>query len=159
MKGRLFAGKGKTEESKMYKGGCIFVDSASGYVHIELQATLGSNEMLQAKEVFKLMCRDAGVVPTEYLLDNRNNFMSKAFSENLLKLDQKALFAGVGDHHHNGISKCHIQTITAIARFDDDPLSQPLARGCGSAAVADGCSTRCIHLELYAIREEWPLPH
>jgi hypothetical protein len=55
-RGRLFTSKGKTKESKMYKRGCIFVDSASGYVHIELQATLGSTEMLQAKEAFELMC-------------------------------------------------------------------------------------------------------
>jgi hypothetical protein len=39
------------------------------------------------------MCRDAGVIPIKYLLDNGSNFMSKAFAENLLKLDQKALFA------------------------------------------------------------------
>jgi hypothetical protein len=115
-RGRLFGGRGKTEETKMYKGGCIFVDSASGYVHVELQATLGTTETLQAKEAFKLMCRDAGVIPQEYLLDNGTNFTSKAFSENILKLDQKALFAGVGAHHHNGIAERHIQTIMAIAR-------------------------------------------
>jgi hypothetical protein len=73
----------------MYKGGCIFVNSASDYIHIELQATLGSTEMLQAKEAFELMCRDAGVIPQEYLLDNGLNFTSKAFAENLLKLNQK----------------------------------------------------------------------
>jgi transposase InsO family protein len=100
----------------MYKGGCIFVDSASWYVHVKLQATLGSSETLQAKEAFELMCRDAGVIPTEYLLDNGSNFTSKAFAENLLKLDQKALFAGVGAHHHNGIAERHIQTIMAITR-------------------------------------------
>jgi hypothetical protein len=113
-KGRLFNGKGKTEESKMYKGSCICVNSASGYVHIELQATLGSTEMLKAKEAFELMCRDAGVIPQEYLLDNGSNLMTKAFSENLL--NQKALFAGVGAHHHNGIAERHVQTIMAIAR-------------------------------------------
>jgi hypothetical protein len=113
----VFSGKGKTKESKMYKGGCIFVDSASGYVHIELQATLGSTEMLKAKEAFELMCRNAGVIPQEYLLDNGSNFTSKAFAENLLKLDQKALFAGVGAHHHNGIAERHIQTIMAITRL------------------------------------------
>jgi hypothetical protein len=89
----------------MYKGGCIFVDSASGYVHIELQATLGSTETLQAKEAFELMCRDTGVIPQEYLLDNGSNFTSNAFSENILKLDQKALFAVVGAHRHNGIAE------------------------------------------------------
>jgi hypothetical protein len=41
----------------------------------------------------------------------------KIFAENLLKLDQKALFAGVGAHHHNGIAKRHIQTIMAIKRL------------------------------------------
>jgi hypothetical protein len=115
-RGRLFTSKGKTEETKMYKGGCVFVDSASGYVHIELQDTLRSTETLQAKEAFKLMCRDAGVILQEYLLDNGTNFTSKAFAENLHKLNQKALFAGVGTHHHNGITERHIQTSMAIAR-------------------------------------------
>jgi hypothetical protein len=45
-RGQLFSERGKTEENKMYKGGCIFIDSASGYIHIELQAALGSTETL-----------------------------------------------------------------------------------------------------------------
>jgi hypothetical protein len=109
--GRLFNGKGKTKESKMYKGGCVFIDSASGYVHIELQAVLGSTETLKAKEAFELMCQDAGVFPKEYLMDNSSGLPPRPY---VLKLDQRTIFSGIGAHHHNGIAERTIQTIMAI---------------------------------------------
>jgi transposase InsO family protein len=85
------------------------------------------------------------VIPTEYLLDNGSNFTSKAFSKNILKLDQKAIFAGVGAHHHNGIAERHIQMIMAIARsmLIHSAVHLPAV---ADTALADGCSTRCLHL-------------
>jgi hypothetical protein len=44
-------------------------------------------------------------VPQEYLLDN-----------GLSKFEQTAKFAGVGAHHHNGITEQTIQTTMSIAR-------------------------------------------
>ena len=35
-----------------YKGGCIFVDHASGYVHVELQSELNTHETLPTKVDF-----------------------------------------------------------------------------------------------------------
>jgi hypothetical protein len=56
-KGRLSTSAGKTKESEMYDGGCIFVDSGSGYVHVEFQTTLDTHKSLKAKQKFELLCR------------------------------------------------------------------------------------------------------
>jgi hypothetical protein len=114
-KGRLFSGSGKTEPNDMYTGGCIFIDSASGYDQVDFQAHLNTHETLTAKEQFELSSRDVGVVPQEYLLDYGSAFTSKAFADHLAKFKQTAKFAGVGAHHHNGITKRMIQTMS-IAR-------------------------------------------
>jgi hypothetical protein len=54
--GRLFTSRGKTSSDEMYCGGCIFVDHASGYLHIEFQKHLNTHETLEAKQKFELMC-------------------------------------------------------------------------------------------------------
>jgi hypothetical protein len=36
-RGCLFMSKGKTSENEMYCGGCIFVDHATGHLHVEFQ--------------------------------------------------------------------------------------------------------------------------
>jgi len=45
----------------MYAGGAIFVDQASGYIHIEFQTSMTSHATLIAKESFESTCRDYGV--------------------------------------------------------------------------------------------------
>ena len=54
-KGRLFGSRGKTNPDAMCCGGCIFVDHASSYVHIEVQSYLTTHETLKAKEQYKLL--------------------------------------------------------------------------------------------------------
>ena len=71
-KGRLFTSRGKTD-SQMYSGGCIFVDSYSGFVHVELQKHLNAIETIEAKERFESMALDYGVIPQTYLSDNQAN--------------------------------------------------------------------------------------
>ena len=115
-KGRLFASRGKTKETELFTGGCVFVDHASGYVHVELQKHLNTDETLLAKEAYELMCRDVGVIPQEYLSDNGAAFTSQGFSKHLTTFQQVSKFAGVGAHHHNGIAERTIQTIMSIAR-------------------------------------------
>jgi hypothetical protein len=51
-KGRLFHTKGKELERDKFSGGCIFVDHASGYIHVEMQTHLNTHETLKAKEKF-----------------------------------------------------------------------------------------------------------
>ncbi|KAI2501349.1 hypothetical protein MHU86_13085 [Fragilaria crotonensis] len=106
----------KTKADEMYTGGCIFVDHASGFVHVELQVNLNTHETLKAKEKFELTCRQYGVVPQEYLADNSKIFTSAEYTRNLSTFSQIMRFAGVGAHHHNGIAERNIRTIMAIAR-------------------------------------------
>ncbi|KAI2498513.1 hypothetical protein MHU86_15973 [Fragilaria crotonensis] len=115
-RGRLLTSAGKTKADEMYTGGCIFVDHASGFVHVELQVNLNTHETLKAKEKFELTCRQYGVVPQEYLADNSKIFTSAEFTRNLSTFAQIMRFAGVGAHHHNGIAERNIRTIMAIAR-------------------------------------------
>ena len=39
-KGRLYSSQGKSPDEQMYSGGCIFVDHATWYVHVEHQVHL-----------------------------------------------------------------------------------------------------------------------
>jgi hypothetical protein len=100
----------------MFDGGCIFVDHASGYVHVEFQTTLNSHETLQAKERYELMCRDVGVIPQAYLSDNGSAFASADFARHLSSFQQTMRFAGAGAHHHNAVAERSIRTIMSVAR-------------------------------------------
>ena len=57
-KGRLFNSKGKSRDSDMYCGGCMFVDHCSNYIFVEFQETLHSHKTVLAKEAFEAHCRD-----------------------------------------------------------------------------------------------------
>ena len=78
-KGRLLTSKGKTPEKEMYTGGCLFIDHASNYVHVEFQQHLTSHETLKSKEQFEQVCRDYGVVPTSFLSYNGKCFTAAEF--------------------------------------------------------------------------------
>jgi hypothetical protein len=115
-KGRLFTSKGKTSDDSMYCGGCLFIDHASNYVHVEFQKVLNSHETARAKALFEFMCRDFGVIPQSYLSDNGAAFTSAEFATHLSAFQQVMRFAGVGAHHHNGNAERAIRTIISISR-------------------------------------------
>ena len=115
-KGRLFTSRGKTSDSSMYSGGCIFVDHASGYIHVEFQSVMSSHATIESKLEYENICRDHGVIPQKYLSDNGTAFASKEFTEHLNEFKQTNRFAGVGAHHHNGVAERSIQTIMSISR-------------------------------------------
>ena len=115
-KGRLFTSRGKSLDSDMYMGGCVFVDHASSFVHVEFQSHLNTHETAKAKEAYELLCRDFGVVPQSYVSDNGKAFTSKGFMQHLAKFAQVIRFAGTGAHHHNAIAERMIGVITSMAR-------------------------------------------
>ena len=116
-KGRLFTSRGKTSAlERLYCGGCLFVDHASGFVHVKHQSSLSSHDTMRAKEKIELFCRDHGVLPQKYMSDNASAFTSKSFTDHLRIYRQWNSFAGAGAHHHNGIAERSIRTIMAIAR-------------------------------------------
>lgn len=114
--GRTLESRGKGAPNSQYKGGCIFIDASSKYVHVELQRHMNSHETLQAKTAFEQHCRNFGVVPQTYLSDNGKPFTSTAFADELQQFHQIIRFAGVGAHHHNGEAERAIRTIMSISR-------------------------------------------
>ena len=115
-RGRLFQTRGKESDKDKYCGGCIFVDHASNYVHIEFMQAFTSHATLDAKTAFEAHCRDHGVIPAKFLTDNGSSFTSKAFVQHLNVFQQVTRFAGVGSHHQNGHAERSIQTIMSISR-------------------------------------------
>jgi hypothetical protein len=116
VKGRLFSGYDKGSDDNRHVGGCIFIDHASSFIHIEFQSSLSSHETLRAKLAFEQQCRDVGVVVQKYMSDNGSAFTSKEFSEHLTEFAQVSKLAGVGAHHHNAQAERAIQTIMSISR-------------------------------------------
>jgi hypothetical protein len=103
-KGRLYESFGKSSASQMYMDGCIFVDHASGHVHVEPQVGLNTHETLKAKKAYERHCYEMGVGVQSYQSDN-GTFASCAYEEDLQMLKQHHKFAGVGAHHQNGVAE------------------------------------------------------
>ncbi len=85
-KGHLFTSMGKTSDSEMFDGGCVFIDSATGFIHLVLQVNLNMHETLNATHEFEQVCRDHGVVPQLYHFDNAAVFTSEGMAEKLKRL-------------------------------------------------------------------------
>ena len=114
-KGRLLSSARKSLNSDMFAGGCLFIDHAYNFVHVEFQKHLSTHETIKAKQSFELMARDIGVIPQSYHSDNGGSFTSAKFNENLGTLKQVVKFTGAGAHHHNGHAERVIQMIMSIA--------------------------------------------
>jgi hypothetical protein len=86
-KGRLYESFGKTSEDKMYSGGSIFVDHATGYIHVEHQVSWSAAEMIAAKHRYERHMLDMGVTVVSYQSDN-GTFGAAAFIKELLIKNQ-----------------------------------------------------------------------
>lgn len=115
-RGRLFGSAGKTVESSMYKGAAIFVDAATGFIHVEFQVGLTADETLLAKERFEHALQQFNITPKEYRFDNGSAFISQKFTQHLVDQKQQSTFAGVGAHSQNGVAERSIQTVVSMAR-------------------------------------------
>ena len=89
----------------MYKGGCIFVDHASGFVFVVMQVNLTTADTLMAKEAFEKFALDHGVVPQQYRTDHGSAFTSAEYSRHLARFQQVHTLAGPGAHHQNGVAE------------------------------------------------------
>ena len=63
----------------------MFVDHASGAVHVEHQVALTTHETLQSKHRYKEKARDCGVIVQNYLSDNGTAFSSADFAKDLAR--------------------------------------------------------------------------
>ena len=103
-KGRLFHTAGRESEDSQFCGSTVFVDAASGYIHVEHQVTLNASDTINAKHNFERMAMELGVTVDSYHTDN-GVYKSKAFTEELATNYQSIRFSGVGAKWQNGVAE------------------------------------------------------
>ena len=113
--GRLYHTKGKSDQSDMFSGGCVFIDHASGYVIIKHQVDINATENFKEKLTFDREDQSQGVVIKGYHTDNEI-FNSSEIMRKRLKNQQNIRFSGDGASHQNGSSECAIKTVVTMAR-------------------------------------------
>ena len=113
--GRLFSSRGSEPPDKMYKGGVIFVDHATGFVFIVPVVNFTAGEALRAKREFELELASMGVTVLSYHTDN-GVFTAAAFQDELANKEQGMTLSGVGAHHQNAVAERAIGTASAMTR-------------------------------------------
>jgi len=106
--------KDGTGTTQLYKGGTIFCDAASGYVHVEHQVGLTSYEMIASKLSFERICMEAGITVTSYHTDN-GIFHSTEFLKELHEKGQGIKMSGVSAQFQNGAAENTIKNTVAKA--------------------------------------------
>lgn len=76
--GRIYTEKGHPNHAYKYRGGTLFCDASSGYIHLTNQVTLSSSETISSTLKFKKEAISAGVQVKQYQTDN-GIYTSKAF--------------------------------------------------------------------------------
>ena len=89
-------------------GGCIFLDHASSYAHIEFHSHLTTHETLKAKEQYEFLSRNLGITVQSCLTDNGLAFTFKEFNSQLTKFEQVIRFAATGAHRYNANAERNI---------------------------------------------------
>jgi hypothetical protein len=112
--GRTFDSYGKAL-SATYKGGCIFVDHCSGFLHVEHQLGFSAVETVRAKQAYEQLALHHGVVIESYLTDS-GAFKANAFVEHIRSHAQRIRFCGANAHHKNGIAERAVQSVSNMAR-------------------------------------------
>lgn len=109
--------KGFGQNDMGYNGGTMYVNSASNYVHVEHQTSMGAGETVLGKERFEQsMWNLAGVTVKHYHSDNGIYNISEGFRDSCREHGQTQSFSGVGAKHQNAIAERNIQTICYWAR-------------------------------------------
>ena len=103
------------ESSNQYKGGCVFVDHGTGYLHVEHQLGFSAVETICAKQSFENMAFEHGVVVQSYLTDS-GAFKANTFVQHICDHSQEIKYCGTNAHHQNGITERSIRTVSNMAR-------------------------------------------
>jgi hypothetical protein len=93
--GRRLETKGKEHHDKMFKGGTIFVDAASGKITLKFQVSLRASETIQSKMEFERTAFSYGVRVKSYRTDN-GVFTAQAFIDEIHQRSQTISFSGSG---------------------------------------------------------------
>ena len=113
--GRLFTSRGRESLDRMFKGGVIFVDHASGFVYVVPVVNFTAGEALRAKREFESEMASMGVTVLNFHTDN-GVFTATEFQDELARLGQGMTLSGVGAHHQNAVAERMIGVTVSMAR-------------------------------------------
>jgi hypothetical protein len=80
--GYLFTSMGKMSDSEMFDGGCVFINSTTGCIHLVLQVNLNMHKTLNSFHEFEQVCHNHGVIQL-YHSNNAAVFTSEGMAEKL----------------------------------------------------------------------------
>jgi len=112
VRGRLLHTAGREPDKDRFCGATVFVDAASGYIHVEFQVTLNSTDSINALDSFERSSLHMGVSVNSYHADN-GIFKSKRFVHEIMKNSQSIRYSGVGSKWQNGVSEGAISIIAS----------------------------------------------
>jgi hypothetical protein len=101
--------------TKRYNYATVFVDQCSRLGYVYVQKTQSAEEALEAKEAFERYASSRGVHVKAYHADN-GVFQANAWYEACRKNGQSTTFAGVNEHHMNGIAERRIKELQEMTR-------------------------------------------
>jgi len=113
--GRLFSSRGREAHDRMFKGGVIFVDHASGFVQVVPVVNFTAGEAIRAKREFESEMASMGITVLNYHSDN-GVFTASAFQDELANMKQDLTLSGVGAHHQNSVAERMIGVIGSMSR-------------------------------------------
>lgn len=113
--GRAFTTTGLPNSNVLYTGGTIFIDAASGFVHVSPQVGQTAAETIDSKHRFERDAASSGVIVQAYHSDN-GIYKSKEFMAALVDKNQTIKFSGVSAQFQNGVAESNIKTIIRNAR-------------------------------------------
>ena len=113
--GRYYNPQGRMNTQQTYKGGTVFFDAASKYIHVTNQVGFGAYETINAKLEFKKEAQGVGIEVKKYCTDN-GVYTSREFQGNLNEKGQGIQYCGVGAHHQNGPAENAIKILMNKAR-------------------------------------------
>jgi hypothetical protein len=93
----------------------MFVDHATGYMHVEHQVGFSAVETIRAKHAFESMSMAHGVIIESYLTDS-GAFKAAAFVQHIRDHSQRIRYCGANAHHKNGVAERAVQSVSNIAR-------------------------------------------
>ena len=97
VKGCLLYTKWKEDPSKIFGGGTLFVDNATGFMKSYNQVSPGDADTTRRKELCELAAGKMGMAVKKYHGDN-GLYKSKVFEEDLSKWHQEISLSGIGEN-------------------------------------------------------------
>jgi hypothetical protein len=113
-RGQTFDSYGKATSHK-YVGGCIFVDHASSYVHVEHQLGFFGSGNNQSKSILLKIVYGQWDLCSR-LSHRQWSFQSQCVFETHSRDSSTSQVCGTNAHHQNGVSERDIQSISNMAR-------------------------------------------